>query len=466
MDGDSLTARFIMEIKWGDLPEAVQSKAKMCLLDNLAATISGGQAAVSRIATEFASSFMAGQQATILVQGKKASTAGAGFANASAANGLDTDDGARYAYGHAGAQVFPAALAVTETEDLSGADLLTGMVVGYEVAHRIGRCWHDDHAIYQACGSWGSVACAAVAAHLMKLDFEQTKNALGIADYHAPNLPMMRDIAHPAMVKHGIGWGVLTGISATQLASRGFTGIPTLLSADKYREWVEDIGRHYIMVDGVGWKAKGYACCGWAHAAAEGSRKLLDEHRLEPESIDRIIVETFDKSAALGTRLPTTTEEAQFNLAWPVAAMLVDGEIGPAQTLEQRLRDEKISRLAAKVEIRESEELNELCRLFHAGNVRGRFASRVTLILADGTSLDSGLVDGGLAYPPIGWDRSTMEEKFHWLVDPVLGKNRADELVKLVWSFDKQPGVAQLIRLTLPEPGPGSAGQGSEKKER
>ena len=122
MDGDSLTARFIMEIKWSDLPEAVQSKAKMCLLDNLAATISGGQAAVSRIATEFASSFMAGQQATILVQGKKASTAGAGFANASAANGLDTDDGARYAYGHAGAQVFPAALAVTETEDLSGAD--------------------------------------------------------------------------------------------------------------------------------------------------------------------------------------------------------------------------------------------------------------------------------------------------------------------------------------------------------
>jgi len=455
MDGDSLTARFIVEMNWEDLPEEVQNKIKMCLMDDLSATISGTQAEVSRIATEFASSCMPGEQATILVHGEKATAAGAAFANASAANGLDTDDGARYAYGHAGAQVFPAALAVAEAEGSSGARLLSGMVAGYEVAPRIGRCWHDDHVIYQACGSWGSVACAAVAAHLLGLDPEQTKNALGIADYHAPNLPMMRDIAHPAMVKHGIGWGSLTGISAAELASRGFTGIPTLLSAEKYREWVEDIGRHYIIVDGVGWKARGYACCGWAHAAAEGSRKLLDEHRIDPLDIDRIIVETFRESAALGTRLPTTTEEAQFNLAWPVAAMLVDGEIGPAQTLEQRLKDEEIRSIAAKVEVRESEELNELCRLLREGDSRGRFASRVTLILEDGRQLDSGLVDGGLSYPPVGWDRVSMEEKFHWLVDPVVGRNRAEELVKLVWSFEKQGGVAELIHATLSTETPG-----------
>jgi len=455
MDGDSLTARFIVEMNWEDLPEEVRNKIKMCLMDDLSATISGTQAEVSRIATEFASSCMPGEQATILVHGEKATAAGAAFANASAANGLDTDDGARYAYGHAGAQVFPAALAVAEAEGSSGAQLLSGMVAGYEVAHRIGRCWHDDHVIYQACGSWGSVACAAVAAHLLGLGPDQTRNALGIADYHAPNLPMMRDIAHPAMVKHGIGWGALTGISAAELASRGFTGIPTLLSAEKYREWVEDIGRHYLIVDGVGWKARGYACCGWAHAAAEGSRKLVDEHRIDPRDIDRIIVETFRESAALGTRLPSTTEEAQFNLAWPVAAMLVDGEIGPAQTLEQRLKDEEIRSIAAKVEVRESEELNELCRLLQEGDSRGRFASRVTLILDDGTRLDSGLVDGGLSYPPVGWDRVSMEEKFHWLVDPVVGRNRADELVKLVWNFEKQGGVAELIHATLSAETPG-----------
>jgi 2-methylcitrate dehydratase PrpD len=449
MDGDSLVSGFIAEASWDALPVEVQNKARMCLIDNLSATISGARTRVSRIATEFATTCMPGEEATIVLHGSKATTAGAAFANASAANGLDSDDSARYAYGHAGAQVFPTALAVSEARALSGADLLTALVVGYEVAHRMGRCWHDHHEIYQACGSWGSVACAAVAAHLMKLDVEQTKNALGIAEYHAPNLPMMRDIANPAMVKHGIGWAALTGITAAELASLGFTGIPTLLSFDKYRHWVEDIGQQYLMVDGVAWKAKDYACCGWAHAAVEGSRKLADEHHIDLQAIDRIIVETFKESAALGTRLPATTEEAQFNLAWPVAAMLVDGEIGPAQTLEDRLQDETIRSLATRVEVRESAELNELCRLFSIGDPRGRFASSVTVVLQDGRRLESGLVGGGLVFPQPGWDEQTMEEKFHWLVDPVLGRDRADTLIDMVWSFEEQAGVTELIRATL-----------------
>ena len=105
-------------------------------------------------------------------------------------------------------------------------EALTAIVIGYEVAHRMGRCWHDDHAIYQACGSWGSVANAAIASRLLGLDTETIKHALGIADYFAPNLPMMRDIDHPTMVKHGMGWGAMTGIMSAELASDGFTGVP------------------------------------------------------------------------------------------------------------------------------------------------------------------------------------------------------------------------------------------------
>ena len=465
MDGDSLAARFIVETTWDILPAAVRKKAKMCLMDDLSATISGARTRVGRIAAEFACERMKGSEATIVLHGGRSTAAGAAFANASAANGLDSDDSARYSYGHAGAQVFPAALAAAEAQGSAGADLLCALVVGYEVAHRMGRCWHDHHEIYQACGSWGSVACAAVAAHLLKLDPEQTKHALGIAEYNAPNLPMMRDIAHPAMVKHGVGWAALTGITSAQLASLGYTGIPTLFSFAKYREWVQDFGRQYIMVDGVAWKAKGYACCGWAHAAVEGSKRLVDRHQIDPRNIDRIIIETFAESAALGNRLPATTEQAQFNLAWPVAAMLVDGEIGPAQTLEERLPDETIRCLAAKVEIRESAELNELCRLFSIGDPRGRFASCVTLILRDGRQLESGLVDGGLQFPQSGWDRGAMEEKFHWLVDPVLGRRRADRLIELVWSLDEHSEVAGLIRGTLakrtgPRGNPESTGKG------
>ena len=346
MNGHELAAHFVAETRWEDLPAAVQRKARMCFADSLGATLAGTLTRVSRISADYAAEAWGGDQATILrhdpergLHGLRASMAGAAFANANAANGLDLDDSARYAYGHAGAQIIPAALAVAEALDRSGAELLTALVVGYEVAHRIGRCWHASRDVYQACGSWGSVACAAAAANLMRLTPEQAGHALGIAEYHAGNLPMMRDVDDPGMVKHGIGWGAMTGVTAAGLAARGYTGIPTLLAFPEYQDWVSDIGENYLMVEGVAWKPARYACCGWAHAGVEGARRLVQEHGITLDDIARIVVAGSKSTVRLGARLPTTTEEAQFNQAWPLAAMLVDGEIGPAQMLETRLSD-------------------------------------------------------------------------------------------------------------------------------
>jgi len=217
-NANDLAAQFIATVTWQSLHHAVQEKALMCLVDNLGAMLAGTLTRISQIGAEYAAITWPGDQATIVLHAKHASAIGAAFANGCAANAIDIDDSARYAYGHAGAQIFTTALAVAEAHGLSGAQLLTGMVVGYEIAHRVGRCWHASRPIYQACGSWGSVVCAAVAAHLMGLPAEQAWQALGIAEYHDPNLPMMRDIDHPTMVKHGIEWAAMTGIVSAELA--------------------------------------------------------------------------------------------------------------------------------------------------------------------------------------------------------------------------------------------------------
>ncbi len=233
MNGHELAARFVASARWEDLPADVQRKARMCFADGLAATIAGTLTRVSRIAGDYAAEAWRGDDATVLrhtenqgLHGVRASAAGAAFANGYAANGLDLDDSARYAYGHAGAQIFPAALAVAEALNRTGAEMLAAMVAGYEIAHRVGRCWHASREVFQACGSWGSVACAAVAANLMRLTPEQAGHALGIAEYHAPNLPMMRDIDDPTMVKHGIGWGAMTGVTAAGLAAAASPASP------------------------------------------------------------------------------------------------------------------------------------------------------------------------------------------------------------------------------------------------
>ncbi len=447
LDGHALAARFIANARWETLPPAVQQRARLALIDNLGAALAGTLTRVYAIASGFAAATWPGSAATLLLRGKRAGTAGAAFANGAATNGIDIDDSTRYANGHGGAQIFPTALAVAEARGLSGAQLLCGLVVGYEVAHRAGRCWHASRDVYQACGSWGSVACAAVAAHLMGLPAEQAGHALGIADYQAPNLPMMRDIDHPAMVKHGIHWGAMTGVLSAELAAAGFTGIPSILSFPAFQEWTTDIGQNYLLVDGIAWKPKGFACCGWAHAAVEGAKTLVEKHGIRVAEIARVHIDTFAESARLGTRLPATTEEAQFNLAWPVAAMLIDGEIGPRQVLEDRLADPAIRALASRVDVAESPDLEELCRLYVAGDPRGRFASEVTITMAGGREYRSGLVEGPMRFPQGGWDDGKVEEKFRWLANNVLPVRVVDNLVDLLWHIEALPDLRELTIL-------------------
>jgi len=453
MNGHKLAAQFIASARWQNLPGAVRWKARMCLADNLGAMLAGTQTRISRLCAGYAAETWPGDQATLFqyepqrgLYGLRANIAGAAFANGNSANALDVDDSARYAYGHAGAQLLPTALAAAEGRGRSGAEMLTALVVGYEVAHRVGRCWHASRAEYQACGSWGSVACAAAASHLMGLSAEQAEHALGIAEYHAGNLPMMRDVAAPAMVKHGIGWAAMSGVAAAGLAARGFTGIPSLLARDEYQAWASDIGQNYLMVDGVAWKEARYACCGWAHAGVEGARRLVTEHALKLDEIAEILVEGGHGTASLLGRLPVTTEEAQFSQAWPLAAMLVDGEIGPAQMLEARLGDERLRALSQKVRVVEAPDIERLCQLFEQGDSDGRFASRVTITLRDGRVFRSGLVDGGLRFPQAGWDEARMGDKFRWLAGFVLPAGRVQPLLDELWHFEDVPDVRPWAR--------------------
>ena len=349
MNGNDRVAEFIHDLTWESLDRSVQARAELCLLDALGACLAGTLTPVSKIAADTAHKLWRGDQATILLGGRRANAPGAAFANACAGNALDIDDDAIFTRGHPGAQLIPAALAVAEKVDASGKELLEALVVGYEVAIRAGRCWHDDHDVYQACGSWGSIACAAVAARLLGLDHEQIKHALGIADYHAPNAPMMRDVASPSMTKHAIGWGAMNGVTSAELAQRGFTGIPSILGFEKYRDWVMDIGDHYWMTDGVFYKE--WCSCAWGHAACVAALRVKQEHAINVDEVRHFRVLGFEEALELYQGIPTTTEEAQFSLVWPLACLLLDGELGPKQVLEHRFGDPAVRTLVQKIEV-------------------------------------------------------------------------------------------------------------------
>ncbi len=96
MDGNTFAAQFIRDANWDDLPDAVQHKAKMCLVDIISAMVSGVLTPISDLTADYAPVAWAGNDATILLHNKRASVAGAAYANATAANGLDSADAIAY----------------------------------------------------------------------------------------------------------------------------------------------------------------------------------------------------------------------------------------------------------------------------------------------------------------------------------------------------------------------------------
>ena len=429
--------RFIGECAWKDLSEPVQTKLKACMLDCLGATLAGIPTAVARVADEYAAETWQGSGSTVLRSGRDTAAIAAAFANAVAANGTDIDDCGIYTGGHPGAQVFPVALALTEASEGTGQDLLCAMLVGYEIAFRAGRCMRHRHTSaeqrgFRACGSWGSVACAAIASRVMGLTQSQMGNALGTAEYHSPDLPMMRDIDQPSMVKHGMGIGAMTGIMSARLASLGFTGVPSILFFDEYADWVQDIGTRHLISRGMMWKR--FSCCAWAHPLLHAVKKATQGVEFEPESVRRVIVTAYREACRLGGRLPRTTEEAQFNLAWPIACLLVHGEVAPEHVLEPALADPLKRELARKVEFHESQEFTRLYDLSEADDPAGRELAEVTVELADGTCLQSGRVESEVHS---NWPWADVEAKFRWLTRGLLSEQCTESLIQQVRNLDQ-----------------------------
>jgi 2-methylcitrate dehydratase PrpD len=430
-------AAFIRNTTWQALPTEVREWTLLCLMDNVASAIAGSTARATHIAESLAADLLPGDQATLLGSGRRSSVLGAAFANACAGNAYDVDDNGLYTWGHPGAQVFAASLAMGEKVGASGADLLAASVVGYEIMFRAGRIWHDIHMPeYRACGTWGSIGCAAIGANLLGLSPLQTRHALGVAEYNTPSLPMLAAVVEPAMVKHGIGIGALNGLLSAELAARGFTGTSSLLAREEYDEWVRDLGGHFILPYGMSWKE--YSCCLWAHAPLLAVDKLMAEHEFAAADVARIVIETYPDALQLHIVHPETTEEAQFSIAWPVAALLVDGEVATEQVADARLADPAINALADRIEFVASDEYARLYEGSDLGRPDSQDAAHVTIELADGRTLDSGLVEHPVYEKERAeWDRARMEKKFRWLLRRLLSPDALDELVSTIWAFEE-----------------------------
>lgn len=444
MSSTDRLVEFILGTSWSQIPEEAKEKSKLCLMDALGASIAGSRTRVGEIVTGFVKDFLTGDEATVILNGR-ASVIGAALANGYMANALDIDDGAKYTRGHPGAQVIPVVLALSEKYDRTGKEALTGIVIAYETAHRVGRCWHGEYEDYRSCGSWGSVVCAGVSAYLMDLSKVQTRHALAIADYNSPYLPMMRAIDQPSMVKHGTGWGAMTGVIAAEWAGRGFTGSSTTLDTEDCESDFDDLGRDYLITDEDAVEFKKIPSCSWAHTPIKATLDLLETHEVSPEDIESVKVEGFYEMAALHSEVPETIEEAQFNVKWPLAVALVDGGVSTEGMSEDRFDDEDLISMADRIEVKESKELTRMNRSITSEKGETvAWPARVTVKTLDGKVVNSGIV---LSEPASNASFSDLAAKFKRLSSPHIGSERASEILDRVENFDRLNSVFDLTLL-------------------
>jgi len=409
---------FVRDLRYEDLPASALGAGRRCLLDLCGVAAAGTRTSLSRIMRAHAlAQFGAepGGGARLLLDGRRASPVGAALAGAATIDSFDAHDGHRLAKGHVGVTVLPALLAALEAgrAGATARELLAALVLGYEVGTRAGIAAHRSAAAYHASGSWNALAGAALGARFLDLDADATREALGAAEYHAPIGCTMRSVGHPSMVKDSSAWGAAAGISAALLAAAGFTGAPAMLveSEDTADVWSDLGSRWYVLEQYL----KPWPVCRWAHPAIRAALTLRRREGFTADAIETVTVHTFHEATRLPVRRPRNTEEAQYSLAFPLAAALARGRVGAAEVLDD-LDDPHILALSERVRLVEAPELSAR---FPAERL-----ARVTLSMADGRELAS-LESAAPGDPeaPLGTDQ--VRDKFRALAEPVLGAARA-----------------------------------------
>jgi 2-methylcitrate dehydratase PrpD len=317
---------FVRDLSWAGVPPAVRERVRLLLADLAAVCVAGRPAPASGLAAAYASAVHPGDEATALLDGRRLGAVGAAWCNGVLANVLDYDDGHRLTKGHPGAVVIPAALAAAQLADATAEELLVAVAVGYEIAIRAGVALHARDDGYHASGAWGGLGAAAATARLLGLDATAIHHALGLAEYHAPIAHIMRSVAQPAMTKDACAWGASVGVGSALMAAGGFTSV----DAAFLEEDASDLGSVWRLEELY---LKAYPCCRWSQGAIRAALEARAGERLAPQDVEAVTITTFAAADALAKVVPATTEEAQYNLVWPVANAVATGGFTVADVL-------------------------------------------------------------------------------------------------------------------------------------
>ena len=439
-------AALVAGTRAADVPDSVLQTAAWWVLDWLGAAIAGLDSAPGRIMLEHTGSQPAGPASCIgMAEGR--STQVAALHNGAISHVVEMDDVHRAAVIHPAVVVVPAALSVAERIGATGRDFLTAVVIGYEVAIRVGESvgktnyfhWHNS----STCGVFGATAAAG---WLLGLDQQRMTWALGNAGTQAGGL--WEFIADGAMSKvlH-TGRAAANGVLAAELGALGFTGARKILEGRQgfFAATAPD-GNPSAVTAGLGecWKLPGssikpYPSCRHTHAAVDATLELRGEYGVGVEDVERIEIDAYQSTLDL-TDNPTPAHPyaAKFSVHYCVARALNDGALRPGDFTDEMIAEPALRDLMLRTTARLDPELNALAPQ--------QLPARIRMQLKDGRKIEH-LVLAAKGDPEAPLSEQELTEKFQSLIAGSPYAIRGDELVALVTGLIDRPSVGGLLTL-------------------
>lgn len=357
-------SEYAVGLRYEDLPADVRELAHLVLLDTLGCALAGSTTdEVIRIRGAMVAANGGTGDTSLWGTADKLPLPLAALCNGAAVHAREIDDFGGCA--HSGSVVIPAALGTAARVGATGPELLTAIVIGYDIAKRamdggggyltfkeVG--WHST----STCGGFGA---AAATARLLKLDAKRTQWALGYAGSNAggtwafiPEGAMSKRV-HP-------GFAAQSGVLAAYLAASGVTAPESIFEAEwggYYPTYVagkatpdsatEGLGADF-RIRQVGFKP--YAACRGIHSSVDVVLAMREKHRVKAADVEKVVVRgSRTHVKQLGKQAVQTALDAQMSLPYSIAAALETGGAMLDQYTAEALRRPSIATLAQRVTV-------------------------------------------------------------------------------------------------------------------
>jgi 2-methylcitrate dehydratase PrpD len=436
-------AQFVATTRWEDIPEPVKRHAKLVVLDLLGVILAGAEQPEVRGLRERLCA-TAGSGATVLARGwPAADPRTAALLNGIAGRSIELCDTCRFVVGQPGVQALPAILASGEGMPCTGRDMLTALIMAYDVSIRLATVF-TGRPLSHPNGQTPMLGAIAAVSRLRGFSAAQASLALRVGATMLLSPSYTNAVAGATTLNVAGGMSGFMGILAPDLALAGFTaqedGVEQALGhlvGDSFRPegLLDDLGTvWHITLNHF----RVRACCNPIYASLDALEAGLAELKPRPEDIERIEVATYKFASVMRNPDPPNYFAAKYSLPHAAAAIVVRGNAGYGSFTEDIVHDPAIAALRHRVHITEDEAMTAVAPRLKPG--------RTTIILKDGrrTTHDCESPRGDLQRP---YQESELREKFRELAGLALHPAGVAEVEQLVDRFETLPDAQTLMKL-------------------